>query len=114
MDRRRWLLVGGGLILVLIVAGGCVIRFGGVDRDQLGQIPAWLRSHQPPEGIAAQPVEPVDPKASWATCRPSPMAASCMGQGAGRRVRKTYDNNLADCPTSLIHGSVNVTGGVDV
>jgi hypothetical protein len=113
MDRRRWLWVGGGVVLVLVVAGGIVVKFGAY-KDQVGQIPEWLRSHQPAEGIMATPVEPVDPKASWATCRPSPMIAPCMGQGAGRRVRRTYAGNLAGEPTSLINGSVNSHLEVDL
>jgi hypothetical protein len=103
MDRR--LLIGGGVVLVLIVAGGCAVKFGGAPKPQ---VPEWLRSHQPAEGAAAQAVDPVDPKASWAACRPSAMVASCTGQGAGRRTMRTYPSTLADCPHSLVSGSIRV------
>lgn len=110
MDRRRWLWVGGGLVLVLVLAGCVVVKVGAAG-DVAGQIPDWLRSHQPPEGVTGPPVEPVDPKAAWATCRPSPMSASCAGQGAGRRVRRTYAPNLASEGSSLIRGNIDFQVG---
>lgn len=103
MTRQRWILAGAGVVLVLIVAG--VMSARARVWQQFANAPGWLKAYQPPDGIANQ-AEPVP--AAWAACcRPSPMVAPCDGYGAGRRVRKTYADNLAAEPSSLIRARIN-------
>ena len=108
MTRGRWLLVGG-VVLVLVAVG--VLSMNARAGELVRNAPSWLKAHQPPDGIASNAVEPVP--AAWQACaRPSPMVASCEGYGAGRRVRKTYADNLAAEPSSLIRASVRASGEV--
>lgn len=71
--------------------------------------PDWLDSGQPPEGLAAT-VGTLTAAESWAANRASHMTASCTGRGAGRRVRRTYPQTLADSPHSFIRANVNLGG----
>lgn len=116
MSRQRWIILGA-VVLVLVAIGGSFlvrVQLGRNGSAGPGQEPAegWP-NFQPAEGVLNPIVEPVDPKAGWAAARPSPMTACCLGQGAGRRTRRTYPMLLGspDCQ-SLIRGTVSMGGSV--
>jgi hypothetical protein len=101
--NRRWWWIGGGVALVLVLGAAWAARARAA--QMLRNAPAWLRGHQPPDGIVT-PVEPVPP--AWRGCStPSPMVAPCQGFGAGRRTMRTYSDNLANEPGSLIRGAAS-------
>jgi hypothetical protein len=66
--------------------------------------PPWLDPRQPPSRVVA----PLTAQQSYAANHAAPMSASCLGHGAGRRLRRTYPPTLADSGASFV---VNVSGG---
>lgn len=109
MDRKR-LTIAAGVAVVIGVAA--IVLMGAERRAALARSrPAWLDPQQPSEGIAAD-LRTVSDAESWAANRCRPMAASCSGYTAGRRIRRTYPGSLADAPYSFIRASVDLQGGI--
>lgn len=107
--NRRQKIVAGVIVLALTLV---VVAVWAANRRYafLRAKPEWLDPEQPPEGVAAS-WGALSPAESWAANRASPMSACCTGRGAGSRVRRVYDDTLADSPHSFIRADINLAGG---
>lgn len=103
---RRQTIAGAAILAVLLVAAFAI--WAAERRAALERVlPAWLNPQQPPESLAVE-LLPVSPEASWAANRCAPMTASCVGRGAGSRIRRDYPATLADSDASFISASAGL------
>lgn len=105
--ERRW--------FVAAVAGavGLMVLFlwGWQRRAALSAVrPSWTDPGQPPDGVAAELNSLTDDQ-SWAANRCRNMSACTPGQTAGYRIHRTYPDQLAGAPDTLVRARVALIGG---
>lgn len=98
---RRQTVIASAVVAVLAAAAAGLWYLNRVQAQER-ETPSWLDPQQPPPGIAAPAMATVTPGQSWAANRPRHMTASCCGQSAGLRIRRTYAPTLASDPGSLV------------
>lgn len=109
MTRRQ--MIVSGVIAGLALLGVLGLLVVGRNQRLKSSIPAWLQLRQPPDTVAAD-MATVSEAESWAANRCRPMAASCGGNTAGRRIRREYPGSLEQSEHSFIRGHIELSGGV--